>query len=329
MSVNSPNIDKFHDICRVCAQPSNKMVSLFGIRKKGLMLADMLAICTQSKVVQKDRMPSNICNRCLLNLEVAFDFYKQVKSSEDRFQNLLSIEESKSQPIEFDTSVTDEVEQLVKLEVNVEDTEMLLDQLTPEQKHRRNVTNEDETCPPEMRSYQQEMQERKMQRLFECFLCKKKLKSFKDTRCHLKQHSEATPFKCKVCSMQFSALQFEQHLCKGKHVPCGYCAEFFHTTKSLLDHLECHKDQHKLHKCPDCSKIFPMVYLLECHRAQHGRTEKPYICHICNRGFRVNFLLTKHLTTHSDERRKLIKLSSFIRRLTFRYIHSPSLFNLW
>lgn len=302
MSNSAQEIKQFRDICRVCAKPSNKMVGLFGIRKKGLMLADMLGICTRSKIRQTDRLPQNICSLCLSHLEVSFDFYNQVKSSEDRFQKILLAEEVKSQPMEF--QAPEVVEKMVKVEFNEGITEISLDEIPHVFKRKRNVTTESEMFIPEQRSYQFEMHERKMNRLFECFLCKEKLKSFKDTRNHLKRHSEATPFKCKICSMHFSATQFEHHLCKGQTIQCDYCAAFFQTTQSLLDHLEDHKEQHQLHKCMGCSKLFPMLFLLECHRAQHGTIEKPHICNVCGRGFRVNFLLTKHLTTHSDERRK-------------------------
>lgn len=296
------------DLCRVCGKYSNRMISLFGIRKKGLMLADMLAICTQSNVQRTDRFPSNICNQCLANLEIAFDFIKQVKASEDKFRQILKTNElaKETQSTEYCAPT---IKKYVKSEC-VEQTEIFIScDLPAEPKRRRNLANEIETLTPEIRAYQQEMYERRMHRLFECFMCKEKIISFQDMRRHLRGHNNATPFKCKICSMYFSAQQYEQHLCKGQSVPCDYCSESFQTTKSLLDHLDsdCHVEQHNLHKCPDCSKLFPMVFLLECHRAQHrGPIEKPYVCHICTRAFRVNFLLTKHLATHSDDRRKCI-----------------------
>lgn len=302
MSISAQEINQFREICRVCAKPANKMVSLFGIRKKGLMLADMLGICTRSKIRQTDRLPQNICNLCLSHLEVSFEFYNQVKSSEDRFQKILLADEERSQPMKCQAS--NDVEKMVKVEFNEGITEILVDEFPQVLKRTRNVMTESEIYTSEQQSYQLEMHERKMRRLFECFLCKKKLKSFKDTRNHLKRHREATPFKCKICAMHFSATQFQQHLCKGQSIQCDYCTAYFQTTQSLLDHLDGHQEQHQLHKCVGCSKLFPMLFLLECHRAQHGTIEKPHICNICGRGFRVNFLLTKHLTTHSDERRK-------------------------
>lgn len=310
MSSIGQEIELFRDTCRVCAKHSNKMISLFGIRKKGLMLSDMLGICTQSKIQQTDRMPQNICNLCLSHLEITFDFYNQVKSSEDRFQTILSAQDQvlENQSLSFVPSAEiDNVENMVKVELKEGISEICLTEFPSTFKRKHKMIATTETNTPEQQRYQREIQERKMHRLFECFLCKEKLKSFTDTRNHLKWHNQATPFKCKICAMHFSATQFEQHLCKGQTVQCDYCSELFCTTQSLLNHLDGHKEYHQLHKCSGCSKLFPMVYLLECHRSQHRNEtiEKPHICNICGRGFRVNFLLTKHLTTHSDERRKI------------------------
>lgn len=292
------------ELCRVCAKKSTKLFSLFGIRKKGLILAEMLAICSQSNIRQTDCLPSNICNQCLSNLEIAFDFYNLVKSSEEHFQQLLTHRpESQGQPNQLCPLSEEQaiIQKHLKVELSEENDELLLEQT------RRTKSATSTEILYRMHLDQQDRHSRRMNRLFECFMCKAKLKSYKDTRAHLKQHKQATPYKCKICSMHFSAAQFEIHLCRGQSVQCAYCSESFQTTNSLLNHLQSHKEQHNLHKCTDCSKLFPMLYLLECHQTQHKQVQKPYVCHICDRGFRVNFLLTKHLTTHSDERRKSIE----------------------
>lgn len=316
MSESSKQIrDKFKDTCRVCAKKSTKTMSLFGIRKKGSMLADMLSICTQTSVRQTNFRPSNICNPCLSNLEIAFDFYNQVKLSENNFKIMVSSavttvnEEEKSLPIEFCTLNDDcsIVQKHLKVEFSEGNPQLIPNQRPIEQKRipkPKPIANETIELRQMDVEQQIEMHKRKMNRLFECFLCKAKLKSYNDTRAHLRRHNEATPFKCRVCAMNFSAIQLEQHLCKGRSIQCVYCLESFETTINLLNHLECHREQHILHKCTDCSRLFPMIYLLECHQVQHLQVEKPYICQICNRGFRVNFALTKHLSTHSNERRK-------------------------
>ncbi|XP_055321082.1 zinc finger protein OZF-like [Sitodiplosis mosellana] len=314
MSNSSKISDKFKDICRVCAKKSTKTISLFGIRKKGLILAEMLAICTHIRVdKQTDCRPSNICSPCLSNLEIAFDFYNLVKSSENNFQKMLAThsvnDEEKSQAIEFCTLDDNDsmVQKHLKVEFSEGNAELISNQQQRIEQKRKRRSAPNETVEPhqldvDSQQMQQEMHNRKMNRLFECFLCKAKLKSYTDTRVHLKRHYEATPFKCKICAMNFSAVQYERHLCRGQSVQCVYCLESFETTINLMDHLECHREQHNLHKCTECSKLFPMLWLLECHQVQHRQVEKPYVCHICFRGFRINFALTKHLSTHSNER---------------------------
>lgn len=319
----------FNDLCRVCGKNSKKMISLFGIRKKGLTLADMLSICTQSSVQQADRLPSNVCNQCLANLEIAFNFHKLVKASEEQFRQILSLDEPVIEipsieycsPLADNSTINEKCEPKLEL---VEETGIFIPcDVSSELKQEQNFTTK---SSPEMLAHRREMRERRMQRLFECFMCKAKLKSFIDMRQHLKQHNEATPFKCKICAMHFSAEHYGQHLCKGQSVQCDYCTESFQTTTNLLEHLECHNGQHKLYKCQDCSRIFPMVFLLDCHRARQHRTiEKPYTCRICMRSFRLANSLTKHRATHSDERRKwsvlLLLLIRFFLDILIETLH--------
>lgn len=340
MSTSTQINNKIGEICRVCAKRSTKTINLFGIRKKGLMLADMLSICAQTKVRASDSRPSNICNGCLSNLEVAFDFYNLVKSSEDKFQKEMTNsneKQSQSQPVEFCVLDDDtEIHKEFKLEINEENAreKTYQQQIAYNQNQKTKINDVIENwkmVADNEQKLQQEMYNRKMNRLFECFLCKEKLKSYRDTRVHLKQHNAATPFRCKICSMHFSAQQFELHLCKGQSVKCDYCLNNFQTTQSLLNHLESHTENY-MHKCADCSKIFPMIYLLECHREQHRQDEKRYMCHICNRGFKLNFLLTKHLTTHSDARRNINRNNHefiFFESYSFMFISYDFIFKYY
>lgn len=295
----------FNDLCRVCGQNCKKMISLFGIRKKGLTLADMLSICTQSSVQPADSLPSNICNQCLANLEISFDFHRQVKASEEQFLQILSLDEP---AIEIPSIETPSIEYSSPRTINEKyEPEILISFNVPSELNQKPNLITNTIATPEMLAHRRDLRERRMQRLFECFMCKAKLKSFVDMRQHLKQHNEATPFKCKVCAMHFSTEHFEQHLCKGQNVQCDYCTESFQTTTSLLEHLECHNGHHKLYKCQDCSRIFPMVFLLDCHRDRlHRIIERPFTCRICMRSFRLANSLTKHRATHSEERRKCI-----------------------
>lgn len=321
MSSEHSHCHIFQNMCRVCGKSSSQTINLFGIRKKGLILAEMLAICTQTNIQRTDLRPSNICSSCLSNLEIAFDFYNLVKSSEDQFQRIVSnsthipeVQPNNIPCVPTETIECSEIEiSIPKLDFSSVEAEYLKSELDEEPHHQPqiaqiheqyDVSNEYLKKREEQNRHRQELKKRRKNRLFECFMCKKKLKSFTDTRNHLKRHKEGTPFRCKICSMYYSEEQFQQHLCRGQSVQCDYCFDCFETTRSLLDHLDSHKDQHNLHKCSECSKIFPMVFLLDCHRAQHAIIEKPYVCRICNHRFRLHFLLKKHLATHSNERRK-------------------------
>lgn len=319
----TPRILKFKNFCRVCAKESRNMINLFCIRKKGLRLADMLAICIQSEIIENDSRPSNICMKCIQSLESAFDFYNLAKASENRYiemcaefgSSVKSPSSSTSETLNVEILDTDLVEGLLKIEpaeenidndthfdeVIIEETTSL--QLNKNHSNRIAATKKSET---KHAMNPKDIESRKRNRLFECFLCKEKIKTYKETRAHLTKHDLATPHKCRVCSMRFSRKYFNLHLCQGQVIQCEYCTSMFDNTMKLLEHLECHEDKnlYKWYKCTDCSKMFAMSFLLEAHKRQHNDMEKPHVCNVCNRGFRANFLLNKHMQTHSEARRE-------------------------
>lgn len=311
--------ENLNHLCRVCAEPSTSMTSLFNIHNKGLMLADMFAICTQNQIQQTDRYPSNICKQCSENLKIAFDFHTQVKASENRFRHLLTqldaeIDETKSIEYNIPNSDTNtihcmKIEAMKVLPHNLPNETKNPKLPKQQQKLAHGILSEIK-APAELSAYEQGLYvrriRRRMLRQFECFMCKTKFTSFTDMRNHLKQHNDGTPYKCSICLMFFSGPQYEQHLCKGECVQCDYCSESFQTTKTLLEHLNCHKEQYTFHKCEFCPKLFNMKFLLECHQLAMHRTriEEPYKCYICRRGFRLSNSLRKHLITHTTERRK-------------------------
>lgn len=193
----------------------------------------------------------------------------------------------------------------------------------------------DEPTPPKKKST---VKVKKVGRLFECYLCKTTLKSFKESRKHLGAHNEATPNVCEICHLRFSAKAWAEHLCKGQIVNCEYCPETFHSTVTLMEHLNCHKDQHNLYKCTECPKIYAVLWLLEVHKREHNNMEKIYGCDLCERRFKSNWLLTKHRATHSPTRGKVFGCSLceiFLKYDLIEYdsnlsvFSSSSLFRMW
>lgn len=140
---------------------------------------------------------------------------------------------------------------------------------------------------------------------YECYLCKKKLKTYAECREHLSTHIES---QCEVCSVYLSFDGLKKHLCQGQSVQCEYCDETHQSTISLLGHLKCHKDQYRLHRCT-CSKVFTSIFLMNAHKEQHNLDIllKPFPCDICGHRFNKRWKVSFHKrATHSTEKRKHI-----------------------
>lgn len=139
---------------------------------------------------------------------------------------------------------------------------------------------------------------------FECYLCKQSLKTF--AKCQEHYLSAHINVNCEICSVNLSPDDLKKHLCQVQSIKCDYCDEFHETTISLLKHLECHKDQYKLHRCT-CSKVFPSIFFVNAHKVQHNLEilSRRFACEICGQRFKKRGDLIRHTRLkHSTERRK-------------------------
>lgn len=276
-------------LCRVCAQNQPVMFDLFDVSVNGLKLSEMWDFCIPNTITENDNRPNCICSDCVNNLKIAYDFHNLIKSSEELFKQMISVDVIKSErPMEIPDPIL----------VNVDDIEMFDYKIEPSESGRSSNNNGSTENPTEAKVFR-----KRKHSCFECHMCRWQTQHYKKMRTHMKEHKMATPNKCDICSMWFSNSKFVNHLCRGESVTCGYCPERFGTTLTLLKHLNGH-DKRNLHQCDQCTKQYPMAFLLECHKQQHNGIEKPFICDICSARFRFSFILKKHIQSHSNERRK-------------------------
>lgn len=135
---------------------------------------------------------------------------------------------------------------------------------------------------------------------FECFLCKKMLKSLHQTRIHLQSHVRDE--KCTVCSELWTPNELEEHMCHGlKSVKCVYCRKPHKIMKQLLQHLEiCKGHEQSVYRCDVCKKNFRMEMLRNYHLKHHEKHPKIYLCDICPKRFSTPSLLSVHKKSHSS-----------------------------
>lgn len=332
--MDSGNVQLQH-LCRVCFNQLACMLSLFGERRSGLLLAEMLAACTLSRIDQMDTMPSSICLKCADRMYSAYEFCQLAKASEAKLQQLsgwaaihgeTSGSTVKTEPLEVvdSTIAIDPLEwtQEMAVEVQLQKSPRHLQPQKPQKPRKSQKLRKlpEPASPANRRSpskiktavsvYENNENDPNASKRFECYLCKMELKSIEEGQTHLRLHADGTPHQCQICSMRYSRKGLDEHLCRGRSVKCDYCADVFHTTLSLLQHLQCHKGQETSHKCRACCQRFPMKFLRDVHRSAFD-VHRPFQCEHCCRQYNEKYSLKKHCVTHSKLRRKCIPLAPF------------------
>lgn len=311
----------FHEMCRTCATQSNNLINIFDEREHGKTLAEKIFFCTQMLMKEQIDRPSRICDRCVIKLEGAYNFYNLVKNSENTFQRLYH---SKRLPSDSDENEERADVPIEKIEIDQDDN--FVDQSTTECDPDGNdiVIEKDKRNPVKVNAKVKKIQaptqsknslcrkniKANQNQIFECYKCKEKLSSFWKTHIHLKKHDAEEKFKCVVCGMRFVQWdEFNQHMCQGTDIKCAYCDEIFVATNSLLNHLDRAHDEKTLFKCEKCGRFFSMLLLKEIHMVQQHLNEntediKPFVCKTCKKGFGSKISLKSHEEIHSDEKRE-------------------------
>lgn len=312
------------------------MINLFSVRRKGLLLAEMLSVCVQNAIDQSDTMPQKICSTCLEQLCAAYVFCRLAQESDAVFKELID-SPTKSEVMSEDGHF-ESADTLVDLdESSSDETSAAITVSTPETaantRKARNInvstpitrsakrdipakvrtplksvaiTKPSKIKPPPSKNTAVKVKSTRKtpSKEFECYLCKAKPGSLREAKRHLRSHDKATPHQCQICSMRYSSRGLAEHSCDGQSIECAYCPAVFRVTTDLLQHLDEHKQHQKLYKCTECAKMFAMPYLLELHKRQHNGVEKKFACDDCGRRFEANHALLRHRRTHSKFRRE-------------------------
>ncbi|KAJ6645873.1 Zinc finger protein [Pseudolycoriella hygida] len=140
----------------------------------------------------------------------------------------------------------------------------------------------------------------------ECFICKKRLKSFAAFKRHVMTHINAKKFKCHLCEKQFSEARYlADHFLvhSGNPHTCHICQKNFANSRSLLGHIRIHTGE-KRYKCKVCDKAFTESSTRTKHMATHS-TEHPFKCNLCDKAFSRKSNLQRHAEIHVREQMKL------------------------
>lgn len=299
-------VHKFSTYCRVCGLEPGELGSLFEKQRGGITPAEMIFHCIQLTIDPSDERPSNICRKCIKDLNISYKFCDLIRKSETKFQQMVSKQQTPPPEIKVESILLEEVKEEEGEEHDVaNDFDFFVNEIEEQKDKVENVQPKSEQKPLRKQRRKRLKKPQTPERLFECHKCKDMFKIRKYLSRHMKEHSDATPNRCNVCGMYFSNVQFNRHLCKGESVQCEYCPEIFRSTLNLLKHVELHKDNIILNPCnlqATCSKVMPMKYLLECHASEHSHLAT-FVCECGNAYQNMDNLKAHKLYVHSSKRK--------------------------
>ncbi|XP_030759283.1 zinc finger protein 761-like isoform X2 [Sitophilus oryzae] len=169
-------------------------------------------------------------------------------------------------------------------------------------------------------------------KLFQCHVCGKELRSDASLKTHLSHLHGPRNFKCEICGRAYvSKKHLEEHIqashqgikhfcmiCNkaysrendmkshmkshfGPNVhPCELCEKTFTYKTSLTQHMRIHTGDTK-YQCKECLRIFVSKRNLEWHVRVHTG-DKPFVCNFCGKMFAQKPNLYAHMKIHTGEK---------------------------
>lgn len=295
--------DPLLSVCRICMAPAIS-ISIFD-NESALRMCEKVMACAAVQIERHDGLPDRICQSCVTDLEVAYNFKMRCEKSDVSLRERLGIKNKTIVKTEFVLIDCDDVEDratrrsrakkrsnddfVEEDDFSVEDTDDPSYETIPKKKkmRRKRKSSFYKTKPEKHKKYKIESDDDDV-----ILVPPKKRKSY----------------PCPHCDKTFpypSVLKVHSAIhAKKKQHKCALCSEAFVYTKDLYAHYgrvhpeettkrEPTSEAPKSFPCSMCDKVFGENKNLKVHEAMHMR-EKKYTCEGCDLGFTNMTVLNSH-----------------------------------
>lgn len=176
-------------------------------------------------------------------------------------------------------------------------------------------------CHPEL------VPQTKARKTYECSLCQKHFRLYRDLKLHLQTHMDQGEkvYHCNVCQKGYNRkVSLKWHMVKHNKLEnkprCEICRKVFSHPYSLRAHKRIHMNI-RPHKCDKCDKSFRQLSHLMKHARTHARTAtssrhkktSQLQCEVCHKSFNDAASLRVHRSTHRSQ-------------VKFKCVHCPKTF---
>lgn len=281
-------------------------------------------------MVWGDAYPSNVCQECVTNINVLYNFRKVIINSDKELQERSATLTCKNAEKIRDDSVNVNSDEMMENKDNsfAKEYESKCYSVGVEESATKansnmkssvcNVCNETFSSRSKLSHHKREVHNMKSGMCNVCGMliradylkkhvalhfadpaacdeCGKTLKNFESLRRHKQIHSGIT-FTCEICGRTFKTKSDYSRHFRGHTDPewrkskCKICGKIVGEMKK---HLNSHTGN-KPYACKYCTKGFTSSNALKVHIRQHTN-EKPYICDLCSMAFRQKVSLAYHI----------------------------------
>ncbi|XP_072935103.1 uncharacterized protein [Epargyreus clarus] len=257
---NANTCDAVQILCRICLQTPESATNLFSEAENSKDILRKIYECFQISLFFEEHLPSMICDNCIKELHISYNFRSKCLTYEERFSRICK--EKKSSIFR---------EQIIspkdtRLEENSVD--LIADTI--------NISNDSHI----------ETDEVEINKEYKCIVCNKNLKSKGSLLRHNMLMHEKRKHLGKVTG--FGA---------NRRYHCTKCSYSTPHSQTLVNHMRRHNGD-RPYTC-ECGKNFTQYASLAAHRKTHSAVTY-YTCATCGKQFKHAFTLKKHLSVHES-----------------------------
>lgn len=299
--------------CRVC-KATDQLIDIFAIEEDMRICDIIMKICSNVRIHERDFLPHMICVGCLSRLRTAYQFVKEVQTTDKELRSKLKRSKNKARKPsdgfvlidsnEFSESGDDDDVQNDDDDFKVSDVEEEED----ESETDSGDSDDSRKARPLKKRGRKRSGSKKMKQ--ELYSTAKRLKKDivfieADASSDERNKREAKKEICKECNKAFSSknsLRLHRknaHFRVGEDAPfrCHICGRGFKYSINLTSHMQIHKDSYS---CDDCGKVFATKTDVKKHALNQHKCSLSYECNKCHRLYCSVKRYQKHRESCSD-----------------------------